>query len=190
MSGQGSTRSPPSLLLTMFLKETNIDTGAVDDQGRPQTPQTMLAAILDDERWDREMLEYWFQKKDSTAEALPTLTPDPERKALYLILLKKLEERGKDKRVRSVSTSVKPQMRVSTAIAQKNLPDTHKDGSDDDLTPTQASFDSKSKLARGSSALNIVSDLEDVPLEEGEPADVAGDDFEEIKNTGPLKDRL
>lgn len=161
--------------------------GEDDDQGLWQSPQDILAGILEDDRWDRQMLEDWFNKKDQVTTKLPSFTPDPERRALYLILLKKLEQQGKDRRDSSTSatTTNRSQMQVDIAVAQKSLPGNTNVASDDDPTPTQATFDRKSALE--SSSLSKESDMEDVPLE-GQREEEQQEEFEIVKNRGSLKD--
>ena len=82
----------PDVLLTKFLRSTEI----VANPGGPP-PQQALKTILNDPRWSRRMLEDWFKKGPISKQPIITLTPDPEFRALYLVLLAKLEDGGKEK---------------------------------------------------------------------------------------------
>lgn len=87
--GEDSLESP-DVLLTKFLRSTEI----VANPGGP-TPQQTLKTILNDPRWTRRMLEDWFKKGPISRQPVGTLTPDPEFRAIYLILLGMLEAEGR-----------------------------------------------------------------------------------------------
>lgn len=84
-----SSKETPDILLTKFLRSGDIVAGTSN-----QSPQSRLKAILNDQRWTRRMLENWFQKGPQSK--LFSVTPDPEFRAVYLVLLAMLEENGKD----------------------------------------------------------------------------------------------
>jgi len=78
-------KESPEILLTQFLRSSDIMSGP--------SPQQALKEILNDPRWTRRMLEDWFKKGPISNQF--KLTPDPEFRAIYLILLAKLEDAGR-----------------------------------------------------------------------------------------------
>lgn len=84
-------KESPDILLTKFIQSTEII-----HLGRGQPPpQKLLTEIMNDERWTRRMLEDWFNKGPPSKTI--ALTPDPEFRAIYLMLLSILEETGREK---------------------------------------------------------------------------------------------
>ena len=81
----------PDVLLTKFIQSTDIINPG---EGQPP-PQQVLESILNDRRWTRRMLEDWF-KKGAPSRSF-SLTPNPEFRAIYLMLLASLERKGQDK---------------------------------------------------------------------------------------------
>lgn len=89
---QSLSRPPnetPDIRLTKFLCSGEIVLGSSD-----KTPQQELKEIINDKRWTRRMLEDWFKKGPQSKYF--SVTPNPEFRAIYLILLSLLEDHGKE----------------------------------------------------------------------------------------------
>jgi hypothetical protein len=91
-------KESPDILLTTFLRSTEI----ISNPGG-QPPQQALREILNDPRWTRRTLEDWFKKGPISNQL--TLTSDPEFRAIYLVLLAKLEDDGREATGLGKSTS-------------------------------------------------------------------------------------
>lgn len=85
---RSTAKETPDMLLTNFLRSGEVVASTSD-----KTPQQNLRDILNDKRWTRRMLENWFKKGPQSKHF--SVTPDPEFRAIYLILLSLLEDRGK-----------------------------------------------------------------------------------------------
>lgn len=81
-------KETPDILLTNFLRSGDVVATRTDE-----TPQQKLKEILNDSRWTRRMLEDWFKKGPQSK--IFSVTPDPEFRAIYLVLLSILEDHGK-----------------------------------------------------------------------------------------------
>lgn len=81
-------KETPDILLTNFLRS-----GDVVATSSNETPQQKIRDILNDQRWTRRMLEDWLKKGPQSK--FFSVTPDPEFRAIYLVLLSILEDNGK-----------------------------------------------------------------------------------------------
>lgn len=81
-------KETPDILLTNFLRS-----GDVVATRTSESPQQKLREILNDPRWTRRMLEDWLKKGPQSK--MFSVTPDPEFRAIYLVLLSILEGHGK-----------------------------------------------------------------------------------------------
>lgn len=106
-------KESPDVLLTKFIRSSEI---VANPEGAE--PQHALKEIINDPRWTRRMLEDWFRKGPISKHQF-CLTPDPEFRAIYLILLAKLEDEGKEKSGLGKSSSGNVQLKEPETKEEK-----------------------------------------------------------------------
>lgn len=85
---KSTPKETPDVLLTNFLRSGDVVATRTDE-----TPQQKLREILNDPRWTRRMLEDWFKKGPQSK--IFSVTPNPEFRAIYLVVLSILEDHGR-----------------------------------------------------------------------------------------------
>ncbi|KAK5071691.1 hypothetical protein LTR64_004530 [Lithohypha guttulata] len=122
-SFNATLKENPDILLDKMLRSGGIMIGETDDEGQQLTPQQALKQILDDPRWTRRMLEDWFKKGPPSRTRPVAFSPDPEFRALYLVILSKLEEQSKEKSTLDIATVPVegPRTRAEEEAADRDL---------------------------------------------------------------------